>query len=195
MFRSLLPRMCFHTSLESSVSFPCFAFLKDCYCRCCCCPRSSLRPGIHHYAYSSSIEHSGSSSTHLYFVELYFSENERAPFSNTFTGMPQVCYGKYGCFNQFPPFANILMKLPQSPDVVGAKFHLYTRENTDANSAQELDDSDLSKLTASNFNISRRTIIVCHGWTGKAKFKAHLLAKKEPCKREGYYPLFTASLP
>ena len=89
-------------------------------------------------------------------------------------GLPKVCYGKYGCFDQFPPFANILMKLPQSPEVIGARFDLYTRENRDANSAQELDDSDLNKLTTSNFNISRRTIIVCHGWTGRKlrrKFK------------------------
>lgn len=80
-------------------------------------------------------------------------------------GLPQVCYGRYGCFDHYPPFANLLVNLPQSPEIVGAKFYLFTRENKDASSAQELDDSDLDKLTASNFNISRRTIIVCHGWT------------------------------
>ncbi|XP_029182870.2 inactive pancreatic lipase-related protein 1-like [Acropora millepora] len=80
-------------------------------------------------------------------------------------GLPQVCYGRYGCFDHYPPFANLLVNLPQSPEIVGAKFYLFTRENKDASSAQELDDSDLNKLTSSNFNISRRTIIVCHGWT------------------------------
>ena len=104
--------------------------------------------------------------------QIYF---DAIAFIFNYIGLPQVCYGRYGCFDHYPPFTNVLMNLPQSPEVVGAKFYLFTRENKDASSAQELDDSDLGKLTASNFNISRRTIIVCHGWTGRklrAKFTA-----------------------
>ncbi|XP_015773631.1 PREDICTED: pancreatic lipase-related protein 2-like isoform X3 [Acropora digitifera] len=82
-------------------------------------------------------------------------------------GIPQVCYGPdYGCFDQFPPFANPLMKLPQSPEEIGTSFRLYTRDNNITNEADELDDSDKEKLKKSHFNIERpRTIIVCHGWT------------------------------
>lgn len=83
-------------------------------------------------------------------------------------GIPQVCYGPdYGCFDQFPPFANPLMKLPQSPEEIGTSFRLYTRDNNITNEADELDDSDKEKLKKSHFNIERpKTIIVCHGWTG-----------------------------
>ena len=83
-------------------------------------------------------------------------------------GIPQVCYGPdYGCFDQFGPFLNPLMKLPQSPEEIDTTFRLYTRDNRIANEADELDDSSVSKLEESHFNITRpRTIIVCHGWTG-----------------------------
>ncbi|XP_068719499.1 pancreatic lipase-related protein 2-like [Montipora capricornis] len=80
-------------------------------------------------------------------------------------GLPQVCYGKYGCFSHLPPFHNILMKLPQSPEDIGTKFYLYTRENRNPNDREELDDSDKSKLASSHYDIKRRTIFMCHGWT------------------------------
>ena len=83
-------------------------------------------------------------------------------------GIPQVCYGPdYGCFDHSPPFVNLAMKLPQSPEEIGTSFRLYTRDNNITNEADELDDSDKEKLKKSHFNIERpRTIIVCHGWTG-----------------------------
>ncbi|XP_074619187.1 inactive pancreatic lipase-related protein 1-like [Acropora palmata] len=83
------------------------------------------------------------------------------------TEFPQVCYGPdYGCFNHLPPFANLLMKLPQSPEEIDTTFRLYTRDNNITNEADELDDSSELKLNKSHFNIERpRTIIVCHGWT------------------------------
>ena len=83
-------------------------------------------------------------------------------------GIGQVCYGPdYGCFNHFRPFANLAMKLPQSPEEIGTSFRLYTRNNSIAEEADELDDSDEEKLKESHFDIRRpRTVIVCHGWTG-----------------------------
>ncbi|XP_068701109.1 pancreatic lipase-related protein 2-like [Montipora foliosa] len=74
-----------------------------------------------------------------------------------------VCYGKYGCFSDSKPFNIPKMKLPQSPEEIGTKFRLYTRENPE--NGHELDDSDASKLASSHYNIARRTIIMCHGWT------------------------------
>ena len=111
--------------------------------------------------------------------QIYF---DAIAFIFNYVGLPQVCYGRYGCFDHYPPFANLLVNLPQSPEIVGAKFYLFTRENKDASSAQELDDSDLNKLTSSNFNISRRTIIVCHGWTGR-KLRRNLRPVNEPEKK------------
>ena len=83
-------------------------------------------------------------------------------------GIGQVCYGPdYGCFDHSSPFVNLLMKLPQSPEEIGTSFRLYTRNNSIPEEADELDDSNVSKLKESHFNIERpRTIIVCHGWTG-----------------------------
>ena len=75
-----------------------------------------------------------------------------------------MCYQKYGCFNPHP---NKLVKLPQSPSQIGTRFNLFTRNNR--NSTTLIDDHNINKLTASHFKISRRTILVIHGFTGKGK--------------------------
>ena len=75
-----------------------------------------------------------------------------------------MCYQKYGCFNLHP---NKLVKLPQSPSQIGTRFNLFTRNNR--NSTTLIDDHNINKLTASHFKISRRTILVIHGFTGKGK--------------------------
>ena len=74
----------------------------------------------------------------------------------------EVCYRKYGCFKSHP---NLLVKLPQSPSRIGIQFNLFTRANR--NSAELIDDHNKYKLTTSHFKISRRTIFVIHGFTGK----------------------------
>ena len=76
----------------------------------------------------------------------------------------KVCYQKYGCFKRQP---NILIKLPQSPSRIGIRFNLFTRANR--NSANLIDDHNKNKLTSSHFKISRRTIFVIHGYTGKGQ--------------------------
>ncbi|MFA8343507.1 MAG: hypothetical protein ACEPO8_11115 [Rhodothermaceae bacterium] len=76
-----------------------------------------------------------------------------------------VCYGKYGCFTRDKPFNNFLVWLPQDPSDVGTSFHLYTRNNREI--SQIIDDNDEGKLKTSNFDISKRTIIVIHGFSGK----------------------------
>ena len=81
------------------------------------------------------------------------------------TGMQEVCYGKYGCFSKASPFDNRLVKLPQDPSSVGTTFKLFTRSNR--NNAQLVDDSNKEKLQRSSFDISKRTIVVVHGWKGK----------------------------
>ena len=53
---------------------------------------------------------------------------------------------------------------PQDPSVVNTTFSLYTRSNK--HKAQVINDEDEEKLYDSNFDISKRTIIISHGWTG-----------------------------
>ncbi|XP_068718308.1 pancreatic lipase-related protein 2-like isoform X2 [Montipora capricornis] len=83
------------------------------------------------------------------------------------TAFRKVCYGKYGCFSHAPPFINLLMALPQAPDDVNTTFSLYTRAN--AKQAQLVDDSDVEKIKKSNLDVSKRTIIICHGWSDNGR--------------------------
>ena len=74
----------------------------------------------------------------------------------------KVCYDKYGCFDRHP---NLLVRLPQEPSKLGTSFLLFTRKNSQT--AKIIDDSDVNKLRDSFFEISRRTIFLIHGFTGK----------------------------
>lgn len=80
----------------------------------------------------------------------------------------RVCYGKYGCFSHAKPFHSPFLELPQDPSLVNTTFLLFTRSNRDV--IQYIDDSDKGKLQKSNFDISKRTIIIVHGWRGKIPF-------------------------
>ena len=74
----------------------------------------------------------------------------------------KVCYDKYGCFDRHP---NLLVRFPQEPSKLGTSFLLFTRKNRQT--AKIIDDSDVNKLRDSFFEISRRTIFLIHGFTGK----------------------------
>ena len=74
----------------------------------------------------------------------------------------EVCYGKYGCFKKQPGSNAVLVYLPEEPSVIRTSFHMFTRYGFGI-----VDDIDESKLRAPKFDISRRTIIVIHGYTGK----------------------------
>ena len=80
----------------------------------------------------------------------------------------KVCYQEYGCFQRHPVWP---VQLPQNPSRIKTRFNLFTRENR--NSAQLVDDRSKYKLSASHFNISRRTIFVIHGFTGKCTSRIH----------------------
>ena len=78
---------------------------------------------------------------------------------------------------------------PQDPSIVNTTFSLYTRSNK--HKAHLIDDEDEEKLYDSNFEISKRTIIISHGWTGTEEihsqfcpfFHKQLLPKKKKKKR------------
>ena len=74
----------------------------------------------------------------------------------------KVCYDKYGCFDRHP---NLLVRFPQEPSKLGTSFLLFTRKNNQT--AKIIDDRDVNKLRDSFFEISRRTIFLIHGFTGK----------------------------
>ena len=77
----------------------------------------------------------------------------------------EVCYGKYGCFSNAPPFDNPSVPLPQSPSVTGVTYKLFTRDHPAA--PQILDDSNATKLKASSYDGAKTTAIIIHGFNGK----------------------------
>ena len=79
----------------------------------------------------------------------------------------KVCYGKYRCFSNAPPFNGIVL-LPLPPLVISPKFDLYTRSNM--NAPQTINDHDISKLQQSYYSGSKRTVFVVHGYIGNRIF-------------------------
>ena len=86
-------------------------------------------------------------------------------FSQLDAKFKSVCYGKYGCFSNEPPFDRFMVLLPEPPNVVGTVFRLFTRENK--LTSQILNDSDLDRLSNSNYDARRRTIVLIHGYVGE----------------------------
>ncbi|XP_048582758.1 inactive pancreatic lipase-related protein 1 isoform X2 [Nematostella vectensis] len=86
--------------------------------------------------------------------------------TSTFLGLASagqgICYPKYGCFHDNPPFNRPLVPLPHPPDRVGTNFRLFTRSNPLISNV--IDDSDVSKLQASRYDGKKRTIIIVHGF-------------------------------
>ena len=75
-----------------------------------------------------------------------------------------VCYGKYGCFSDNPPFDNPLISLPSDPETIATKFVLYTRE--DALQKGELLDTDKNvSITKSTIDSLLKVKFIVHGFT------------------------------
>lgn len=73
-----------------------------------------------------------------------------------------ICYPKYGCFSNDPPFdGRPLVNFPQHPTVVQTKFRLFTRASS---SSDFIDDTDVDKLKASNYDGKKKTTFIIHGW-------------------------------
>ena len=77
--------------------------------------------------------------------------------SQVLTDSNNVCYDEYGCFTILPPFtdrARPLAFLPQSPDIIGTKFFLYTRSNpTSGIEINSFNESRLIKNAKTRFII------------------------------------------
>ncbi|XP_057297074.1 pancreatic lipase-related protein 2-like [Hydractinia symbiolongicarpus] len=78
----------------------------------------------------------------------------------------QICYHPYGCFSDAPPFDYPLVQLPEDPKVLNTKFSLFTRLNKDE--GQPLDPLDHAPTNNSNFDGTKKTVIIVHGYIGNS---------------------------
>ncbi|KAM4897173.1 inactive pancreatic lipase-related protein 1-like [Sylvia borin] len=78
----------------------------------------------------------------------------------------EVCFDRLGCFTDDVPWSGTaerpVYKLPWKPESINTRFLLYTRENYD--DFQEVSAVDKSTIEASNFNASRKTKFIVHGF-------------------------------
>lgn len=78
-----------------------------------------------------------------------------------------VCYDKYGCFSDDPPFDDLMMALPSHPDSLHTKFILHTDAN--APNREEILSTENSTISNSSFNPSRKVAFIIHGFTQTGK--------------------------
>ena len=74
----------------------------------------------------------------------------------------KICFSKYGCFAVDEYFTVKDAALPSHPDVIQTKFYLYTRRKP--KNVEELKLDNISTIMASNFDSSRKTILIVHGF-------------------------------
>ncbi|KAM9380068.1 inactive pancreatic lipase-related protein 1-like [Phaethornis superciliosus] len=78
----------------------------------------------------------------------------------------EVCFERLGCFSDDLPWSGTterpVYKLPWDPKKIDIHFHLYTRENLD--DPQEVFPANVSTIESSNFNASRITRFIVHGF-------------------------------
>ncbi|XP_060604009.1 inactive pancreatic lipase-related protein 1-like isoform X2 [Ruditapes philippinarum] len=74
----------------------------------------------------------------------------------------KVCYDGVGCFHANHPFDNSFGELPDSPEDMEVRTFLWTRQNPVE--AQELKYQDIASIQDSNFDASRQTKVLIHGF-------------------------------
>ncbi|KAG2462914.1 LIPR2 protein, partial [Polypterus senegalus] len=83
----------------------------------------------------------------------------------------QVCYDRLGCFTNDRPWAGTLerpiAKLPWSPETINTRFALFTRQNPSQH--QEISAISPSSISNSNFQLSRKTHFIVHGFIDKGE--------------------------
>ncbi|XP_029642949.1 inactive pancreatic lipase-related protein 1-like [Octopus sinensis] len=83
----------------------------------------------------------------------------------------EVCYGELGCFSNGGEFTTIerpITFLPNTPQLIGTQFFLYTRKNP--YNASILVTHDEEGLAESNFNGKRPTKFIIHGFQSSGGF-------------------------
>ncbi|KAK3743241.1 hypothetical protein QZH41_005614 [Actinostola sp. cb2023] len=126
-------------------------------------------------------------------------DREKKTFERT-----AVCYGRYGCFTNNSPFNRPLIPLPQPPNEMGMTYYLVTR--ADPSGQTIINDHDVTKLQASSYDGSKRTVIIIHGWVENpetsvwiTKMKKALVEKEDVNVivagwKEGAFKLYTISV-
>uniref|UniRef100_A0A8D2J807 Triacylglycerol lipase n=1 Tax=Varanus komodoensis TaxID=61221 RepID=A0A8D2J807_VARKO len=78
----------------------------------------------------------------------------------------EVCYNRVGCFTDDIPWAGTVQRpiarLPWSPERINTRFLLYTRRNP--NNFQEITAVNPETIDYSNFNASKITRFITHGF-------------------------------
>ncbi|KAM4636062.1 pancreatic lipase-related protein 2-like [Discoglossus pictus] len=81
------------------------------------------------------------------------------------------CYEYPKCFPNDGPWSTLKrhcpMPEPQSPEKVNTTFHLYTRKNN--YTSQVLSARNLTSISSSNFNTSKMTYFIIHGYMENAE--------------------------
>ncbi|XP_062987645.1 pancreatic lipase-related protein 2-like [Elgaria multicarinata webbii] len=89
-----------------------------------------------------------------------------ALFLNVVVRGSEICYSRFGCFTNDPPWGGTLQRpvlnLPESPEVVNTTFFLYTRENP--THSQVISALHPSTIRVSNFRTKRITCFIIHGY-------------------------------
>ncbi|KAL4218198.1 hypothetical protein ACF0H5_022934 [Mactra antiquata] len=79
----------------------------------------------------------------------------------------KVCYDDIGCFSSVAPFDNALNELPDSPEQVQVQTYLWTKQNPVT--PQELLYKDIRGIRLSQFNATRPTKVLIHGYLGNKR--------------------------
>ncbi|NXP78909.1 LIPP lipase, partial [Ramphastos sulfuratus] len=78
----------------------------------------------------------------------------------------EVCYERLGCFTDDKPWSGTIerpiYKLPWKPETIDTRFHLYTTKNP--TESQDISAINPSTIDTSNFNASKITRFITHGF-------------------------------
>nr|XP_028585974.1 inactive pancreatic lipase-related protein 1-like [Podarcis muralis] len=87
------------------------------------------------------------------------------------TAGKEVCYDRLGCFSDDIPWAGTVQrpiaKLPWSPTRINTRFLLYTKQNP--NNFQEITAINPETIDYSNFNASKITRFITHGFVDQGE--------------------------
>lgn len=109
--------------------------------------------------------------SHLDQKDLLFLKNYKSPDQTSNEGNKTACYPDLGCFTK-----NHFGKLPSSLESIGTTMWLFTRNNR--KKGQKLKYNKKKTITNSNFDPSKDTKFIIHGFGGSCKLK--ILKKLRP---------------
>uniref|UniRef100_A0A2C9JEY5 Lipase domain-containing protein n=1 Tax=Biomphalaria glabrata TaxID=6526 RepID=A0A2C9JEY5_BIOGL len=89
----------------------------------------------------------------------------------------QVCYGVLGCFNNSAPYNNSFGDLPKSPEELGVRIWLFTRDNRSSHDV--LNYTDASSLSDSKFDPTKMTKFIIHGFSSSFEKTHWILEMKD----------------